>query len=63
MNVKMKLLITAPEVVDSRKTVYPGPWSFGFLMEEAFTGVKAPRVAVGLGGGGREGRCSAAAPA
>ena len=45
--VEKELLITAPEVVDSRKTVYPGPWSFGFLMEEAFTEVKAPRVVAG----------------
>ena len=39
-----ELLITAPEVVDSAKARYPGPWSFGFLMEQAFTRDKAPAV-------------------
>ena len=28
-----ELLGTAPEGVDSKKAVYPGPWSFGDLME------------------------------
>lgn len=36
-----ELLITAPAVVDSKKAVYPGPWSFGYLMEQAFTEEKA----------------------
>lgn len=29
-----ELLITAPEVVDSDNALYPGPWSFGGLMEQ-----------------------------
>jgi hypothetical protein len=39
-----ELLVTAPEVVDSKKAVYPGPWSFGYLMEQAFTEEKAPET-------------------
>ncbi|BCX48740.1 lipoprotein [Haloferula helveola] len=39
-----ELLITAPEVVDSEMAFYPGPWSFGHLMEEAFGKSEAPTV-------------------
>ena len=39
-----ELLITAVEVVDSPLAAYPGPWSFGHLMNEAFTKEKAPEV-------------------
>lgn len=39
-----ELLITAPAVVDSARAAYPGPWSFGHLLEEAFTAEKAPEM-------------------
>ena len=42
-----ELLITAVEVVDSPQATYPGPWSFGHLMNEAF-GAKGAPVAVAL---------------
>lgn len=42
--VDQELLITAQEVVDSPLAQYPGPWSFGHLMNEAFGEEKAPEL-------------------
>jgi hypothetical protein len=39
-----ELLITAVEVVDSPLATYPGPWSFGHLMDEAYGAEKAPAM-------------------
>lgn len=39
-----ELLITAQEVVDSPLAQYPGPWSFGHLMNEAFGEDRAPAL-------------------
>lgn len=40
--VEKELLITDPQVVDSDYARYPGAWSFGYLMEEAFGREQAP---------------------
>lgn len=37
-----ELLITDPLVVDSKAATYPGAWSFGHLLEQAFGKEKAP---------------------
>jgi len=34
--IEKELLITAPEVVDAAEARYPGAWSFGHLVEQAF---------------------------
>lgn len=60
--VEKELLITAPEVVDSKKSVYPGPWSFGYLMEEAFTEEKAGETVAKWLTGWAEGDKKAGAP-
>lgn len=39
-----ELFITATEVVDSELANYPGPWSFGHLVEEAFGEKEAPHA-------------------
>jgi hypothetical protein len=41
-----ELLITAPEVLDSNRSEYPGSWSFGSLMEGSFGKEKAPKIVV-----------------
>jgi hypothetical protein len=49
--VDKELLITAPEVVDAGEAKYPGPLSFGHLVEQAFGKEEAPmRVAQWLQG-------------
>lgn len=42
--VDKELLITATEVVDSTKADYPGPWSFGHLVEQAYGTDRAASV-------------------
>lgn len=41
---KKELLITATEVVDSTRATYPGPWSFGYLLEQTYGKKRAPKV-------------------
>lgn len=49
--VERELLITDPQVVDSDYAKYPGAWSFGYLLEEAFGREQAPeQVAAWLAG-------------
>lgn len=51
-----ELLISAVEVVESPLATYPGPWSFGHLMNEAYTAEKAPKIVAQWLEGWAEGR-------
>ena len=44
IEVEKELLITATEVVDSPQAEYPGAWSFGHLLEEAYGEENGARV-------------------
>lgn len=40
----LELLITSPAVVDNGRATYPGPWSFGYLLEHAYGKERAGAV-------------------